>query len=690
MWISKLELTRFKSYSQATLEFPEPSDGKNIVLIGGMNGYGKTTILESIYLCLYGKDAIIHLARAGLKSDDKKGYPTFLERALNGEARWSNRDTSMSVRVTINFTKTKAVDIHRSWYFRKNGTWTEEEVTVREIFRDIPGAPRKDGQNGFILQDYLNERFVPAHIAPFFFFDGEEVKKLADQTRIEQVKQGLEGLLGVVILRSLSDRLKQFENNKRVGVSNVDETKLQEKQERLEKEEGTLKQIEAEKASDTTRLNQLKAEREKLIEIIASAGGAGGDIATVKDLVEEREQYRSELKNCHQKLESLMRDRLPFNLVPIEIVDTYRNQIIAEQKFLDWNAEKKTLEPKWAHFQERFFSSDNEEIRPPLQEAQVLAVKSRLEKAWASLFFPPPPDCAQYLKHSYLGENSRADVLNKLNKIQLSQNDITSILARQKQLEESIEKVNRKINQIEGIDKDGTLEERRRSLKETDNSIESLAEEIQTLDRKLIAKNAELENLRAECEKGRRALDESSPARNDIRKSEKVRAVIDELIPSLFPLKVKELARAMTSVYKQLAHKTQVQSIEIDNDGTTRIKSNTGAEVDVDRSAGENQIFATALIAGLAKVSKVKAPMVVDTPLGRLDSEHRKNILDFWTSDSNRQVILLSQDEEIDFSFFRQIQDKVSKTYLLEHLEIGDGIGRTSAKADQYFKRGRK
>lgn len=690
MWISKLELTRFKSYAQATLEFPEPSDGKNIVLIGGMNGYGKTTILESIYLCLYGKDAIIHLARAGLKSDDKKGYPTFLERALNGEARWSNRDTSMSVRVTINFTKTKAVDIHRSWYFRKNGTWTEEEVTVREIFRDIPGAPRKDGQNGFILQDYLNERFVPAHIAPFFFFDGEEVKKLADQTRIEQVKQGLEGLLGVVILRSLSDRLKQFENNKRVGVSNVDETKLHEKQERLEKEEGTLKQIEAEKASDTTRLNQLKAEREKLIEIIASAGGAGGDIATVKDLVEEREQYRSELKNCHQKLESLMRDRLPFNLVPIEIVDTYRNQIIAEQKFLDWNAEKKTLEPKWAHFQERFFSSENEEIRPPLQEAQVLAVKSRLEKAWASLFFPPPPDCAQYLKHSYLGENSRAEVLNKLNKIQLSQNDITSILARQKQLDESIEKVNRKINQIEGIDKDGTLEERRRSLKETDSSIESLAEEIQTLDRKLIAKNAELENLRAECEKGRRALDESSPARNDIRKSEKVRAVIDELIPSLFPLKVKELARAMTSVYKQLAHKTQVQSIEIDNDGTTRIKSNTGAEVDVDRSAGENQIFATALIAGLAKVSKVKAPMVVDTPLGRLDSEHRKNILDFWTSDSNRQVILLSQDEEIDFSFFRQIQDKVSKTYLLEHLEIGDGIGRTSAKADQYFKRGRK
>jgi hypothetical protein len=53
------------------------------------------------------------------------------------------------------------------------------------------------------------------------------------------------------------------------------------------------------------------------------------------------------------------------------------------------------------------------------------------------------------------------------------------------------------------------------------------------------------------------------------------------------------------------------------------------------------------LIAGLAKVSEVKAPMVVDTPLGKLDSKHRANILSFWTEDKSSQVILLSQDEEL-------------------------------------------
>ena len=68
MWISRLELTCFKGYQHQVFSFPEPTNGKNIVLIGGMNGYGKTSILEALYLCLYGKDAMVHLARAGLKS----------------------------------------------------------------------------------------------------------------------------------------------------------------------------------------------------------------------------------------------------------------------------------------------------------------------------------------------------------------------------------------------------------------------------------------------------------------------------------------------------------------------------------------------------------------------------------------------------------------------------------------------
>jgi DNA sulfur modification protein DndD len=141
----------------------------------------------------------------------------------------------------------------------------------------------------------------------------------------------------------------------------------------------------------------------------------------------------------------------------------------------------------------------------------------------------------------------------------------------------------------------------------------------------------------------------------------------------------------MTRVYKQLAHKTQVSKIIISDDGSTKILSRNSQEITFDRSAGENQIFATALIAGLAEVSGVSAPLVVDTPLGRLDSLHRDNIFNFWTGTPNRQVILLSQDKEVDAATYQQIKDKVSCAYLLEHTDVGDGIGRTIAKPEKYF-----
>ncbi len=142
----------------------------------------------------------------------------------------------------------------------------------------------------------------------------------------------------------------------------------------------------------------------------------------------------------------------------------------------------------------------------------------------------------------------------------------------------------------------------------------------------------------------------------------------------------------MTAIFKQLAHKKeQVDRIEIDENGMSRLLSREGTEITLDRSAGENQIFATALIAGLAKTSGFHFPMVVDTPLGRLDSLHRQHILDFWLSDPSRQIILLSQDKEIDEEVFSSLRDKVSKYYLLKHKQLGDGIGVTFAFEDKYF-----
>lgn len=690
MWISKIELTNFKSYQRQILSFPEPNAERNIVVIGGLNGYGKTTILEALYLCLYGKDAMVHLARAGLKTDDKRGYPTFLERAFNGEALREGKDTMM-VRVTINRTKTRGIDIARKWFFRANGMWTtEEEAIVRDVVRAIPETPRVDGRSGFHLPDLLEEHFVPAHIAPFFFFDGEEVKKLADQSRIEQVKQGLEGLLGVVLLRALGDRLKNFESSKRSEVMTVDEENLASLLASLTSEEAELHVLKEDARKSEHRRLTLRAQQDSLVERITAAGGAGGDIATVKELVEEREQFRQKFRENQKRLEEVLAGRLPFHLVPKGLMEAFRKQLMAEIRLAHWENEKKTLEPKKAQFETAFFDTEAPAVSPALTEEQVRAIRARIEAAWSSLFYPPPEDCASEVVHDHLSEGLRQDALSFLDNIGLGQKEIQDLCREQDDLQHRVDDLGRKISRVEGIDRDGTLAALKKALADTQKEIDELAERIRADDRRVTTLDAMVISRRAEYEREKKKLDESSPMRALIAKSEKVRTIIDEVIPELFPLKVRELARAMTDVYRSLAHKQQVDRIEILDDGTTRILSKSGKEIQFDRSAGENQIFATSLIAALAKVSGVKAPLVVDTPLGRLDSKHRANILTFWTRERERQVILLSQDKEIDEGLFSSIEDHVCKTYLLEHADVGDGIGRTTAVEDRYFAKVRQ
>ena len=690
MWISRLELTCFKSYQHQVFSCPEPIDGKNVVLIGGMNGYGKTSILEALYLCLYGKDAMVHLARAGLRSDDKKGYPTFLERAFNGEAKRDGLDT-MSVRIVINQTRTKAIDIGRKWYFRANGNWIEEEAVVRQVVRGVPETPRVDGRNGFHLPDLLDEmQFLPAHVAPFFFFDGEEVKKLANQSRLEQVKQGLEGLLGVVLLRSLAERLKSFEAGKRNEIQSVDEDKLSRLLEVLTANQDQLKELKLDAEEGEAERLQLRAEQQSLLNRITAAGGGGGDIATVKDLVEEREQLRNRLRDIQRRLEGILSGRLPFHLLPKGLLEDFRRQLLAEVKLADWDAEKRALEPRKAEFDSAFMGQTSPEIAPALTDDQLNAIRVRLESAWASLFYPPPEDCAKEVVHDYLHDALRHKALAFMDTISLGQREIHDLLNEQHALQQRIDELGRKISRLEGIDRDGTLAALKKELEGLQQRMDDLSERIRSDDRKITTLQAQVQSQNAEYNREKHELDKSSPVRATLERSERVRRVIDELVPKLFPLKVRELAVAMTIVYKQLAHKDQVEKITILDDGTTKILGKTGKEITFDRSAGENQIFATALIAGLANVSGIKAPMVVDTPLGRLDSKHRANILKFWTGDKNRQVILLSQDEEIDFHFYKSIEGSVGKTYLLEHVDVGDGIGRTTAVEDEYFSMSRQ
>lgn len=684
MWISKIELTHFKSYLRGAFDFPAPDGEKNIILIGGLNGYGKTTLLEALYLGLYGKDAVIHLARAGLKTDEKRGYPTFLERAFNGEAKRDGKDF-MSVRVEVRQNIRLAFEVTRKWYFRTNGTWDAEEVIFREIKGTNPQTPRRDGIGGFSIVEEIDNRLLPAHVAPFFFFDGEEVRKLADQARIETVKQGLEGLLGVVLLRQLAERLKQFENNRRGDSGSVDASAVGKLGRDLERLDAEVLAAKEKQAALKEEHDELQAKFNALVERIASAGGTASDVSTVRDLVEERQQYRQRLDEVRRQMENLLGTVLPLLLVAPKVTNALREMLVAEQKRLDWDIERNSFAPRLVEFQRSFFVRPLPVIDPALTENQNHSIGERIVGAWESLFHPPPSGCADKIELEFVADKTRTEILAELAKVGLSRDSFATLLSEAGNLERQIQELDRRVTQLEGIDRDGTLQKMKDELERHQRELDVLNERQRDAVREESSFATHASNVRADYEREKKRLDAASPTKKLIESSEKVRAVIEELMPALFPLKVKALGRAMTEVFQGLAHKSHITKIEVMQDGTARLLSATGQEITFDRSAGENQIFATALIAGLAKVANVKAPLVVDTPLARLDGKHRANILNFWTSDKNRQVILLSQDKEIDAELLRGKAHNIAKAYLLEYDDVGDGIGRTTARPNAYF-----
>jgi DNA sulfur modification protein DndD len=679
MWIAKIELFNFKSYQHQTFEFPQPKAGRNIVLVGGMNGYGKTSILEALYLGLYGKEAVEHLGRAGLKDD--VGYRKFLERALHGTAIRTGRE-SMWVKIQINQTKAEGFEVTRKWFFSRSGDWTgEDEVVIYPVRDGIRGRAVLAEK----LPEMLDQRFIPVHIAPFFFFDGEEVKKLADQGRGHQIRSGIEGLLGVDLLRKLKKRLEEFQANRSTGIAVMDEQKHRELFDGLTRHETEYEEAEKKHRSLVDAVKSLQAQRTSITNNMMQLGAGAGDVASVSDVVKQQADAETELKATEDALDDVVATKLPFHLVARDLMESLAKQVQQELARESWESRKRNLEPDKAKFIGTFYDTTEPPLQPALTPEQEAALQARLNAAWESLFYPMPEGCAEHVLHDYLGAKRQA-LLQTMNGLRIGAQDVLGLVSKRESLQKKIRELVSRYSKIEGHDRDGTLAKLNGELTTVNATLDQRQKELGDLERQISGLKGTIDQERALYVREHEKFVQANPVKSMVGCAERICNLVEDLIPQLYALKVEQLAAAMTDVYKKLAHKKIVHRIEIDEGGETRILSKEGETIPFDKSAGENQVFATALLAGLAEISGLDAPLVVDTPLGRLDSTHRANILKYWISNKKRQVILLSQDKEIDRETFAAMEPNVAMTYLLQHAEVGSGVGRTTAIENEYFE----
>jgi DNA sulfur modification protein DndD len=409
----------------------------------------------------------------------------------------------------------------------------------------------------------------------------------------------------------------------------------------------------------------------------------GGNSANVKELMEEQFRFRRQRERVEERLHQMLRSDLALALAGQPLRDQTSRALRSEIKRTEWLASKNHTREKLDRILAGLEAKDPP-ISPDLTEQQVAVLRERLRNAWETLWHPPPADCATEERHTYLTEAERRKVIERLDKIErLGVAELEQLLEDHDQATVEFNRLGHQIAALSGVE--DRIRDDMTELERLNQQACRLREHMRELTRQEQADSAELSRLRADAGRMAARHESAQPSLARAAKAERIAELIRDAIEDLYPKYVARLGEEMTAIYKQLAHKSLVKKIEIGTDCTVKLLGDKGHNIrSMDSSAGEDQIFALALIAAIAKVSGTKVPIVMDTPLARLDTDHRTNVLRYFAAHAGEQVIFLSAPDEVHGSYLKALKDRVGKAYHIEFEELDNGVGKAHIR-NGYF-----
>lgn len=683
MWIGTISLKNFKSYEQAKFEFPEPKDGKNLVIIGAKNAHGKTTLLEAIYLGLYGKDAFTHLGRAGL--DEKTDYKGYLSKALHHNA--PNERTGYQNEIGIEIfwrnqdNQKQGVRILRKWYFDRERKFIDEERRVTIL---------KEGELSELLSDdeaddYLANNAMPLDYAPFFFFDGEKIVATAQTAGAGNwLQTALRGLLGVTLLGKLKKSLEDYRTQHIRAGSNAN---AQREIERLENE---LNQVNTKIGIITQRFNDIQEQHRLLNEeherLLTTLGTAGSDsLITIKELTVQREAlYQEDQQLMAQIYQSF--ENLPQALLPKESIARLMSTLKSEEIRLNHEASKEQVGDRVDDFWLKF--SQNDKVRKAMGDlADYLLQKGEFKEAvrecWNDLWYPLPKDCASTIRHNYLSQTAHSYIKSEYQSLtnNMINQTLGDLIEKNEQVKSDYDQIIHTIDELEDTGK-GELIERLKTLGKEKEESSAL---IGIRQNELHHSQKQYQALQEELDKKLQEMSENNSRQQKANRSDLVRKMIDELTSELLKIKVSEISQLATNINRTIFGEDRIAKIKIDENGAIDLYGKDGNKTIVDNSSGQTQVLVMSLIYAMAEATDYQMPCVIDTPLARLDSGRRANLLRHWTS-LKQQVILLAQDAEIDGVIANEFSQFVNKTYLVKATSLNTGGALSNIQADSYFQ----
>ena len=331
MILHKLTLNNFGLFRESQTIQLTPNGTGPIILIGGMNGVGKTTLLDAVRLCLYGKRALGN--RVSLSE-----YHDYLSEIIHRSPTVNSPIDHASVSLEFEYARDgekKGYTVKRLWK-RKRGRETVKEVlTVYENDRLNTEFEKEH------WQDYINE-LIPIGVSQFFFFDGENVRKLIDDSGHDAfLRESIKALFGLNLVDRLQSDLHIYSNRlvKRDSPESVQE-EIAKVELEIENLRNRLADIEVKSEKIATQIDDLESEIEQQEHRLATEGG---NYARQRgNLNYQQEQLQTEIEDLENKIHAQCEELFPFALVP-ENLERLKAQLFKELQLDEWKAKNRAL-----------------------------------------------------------------------------------------------------------------------------------------------------------------------------------------------------------------------------------------------------------------------------------------------------------------------------------------------------------
>ena len=628
---------------------------RSLTVVRGENGAGKSTLFRALGLALHGS---LYLGNRV----SRQAYNDFLLNRLHRLDDSDQSTTSEEGGLSLSFSyvrsgKPSVVEVERRW--TRKGKTVTESLDVRQ-----DGEPPNVDASDY--QTYLND-LVPTGTAPLCFFDAETLDALTLPERRDGALLGdtLRRLLGLDLVERLQDDLTYY-TTRQGGSKKIDKLRKEilEHQKSLEEFDALISQLEENAESLEEERAELETSLERQEQRLASEGGA---YAARRPMLQERlTKVAEEIESVAEELRELSSELLPFALIP-QLCRTLADKLTYEAKLYRQNVAGELLKERLSDV-ESALQSDAvwQDLDVPVEARDALSERlSRLMRE-----ADPTIEVEEQTSVHNLAEpehNRLRDwIAQALHSVPRQAESLGGRLRNLKSERRSIE------DDLRRAPEDEALAPIHAEIETLQKRLDELQQRQRQHSEKLGALRYQREDRARQHERVDVELRGAQAGERQTGLAERSKTVLRSYQDSMTRQRLAALETALVESFNAVCHKEHLLgAARINPDNfDVRLEGIRGRVVSIeDFSAGEQQLYALAMLRALRLVSKRNLPLSIDTPVARLDEAHRDRFIHRYVPEVSDQVLLFATDVEMDAETLEQTEPYLARVYDLEHDE---------------------